>query len=55
MNGMKLLRRCAFTIAHTNGTTSIKSGQCTEACLYVNNVFFVYNCIHEKAIKPSCI
>ena len=24
-------------------------------CLYVNNVLYVYNCIHEKAIKPSCI
>ena len=25
------------------------------ACLYVYNVLYVYNCIHEKAIKPSCI
>ena len=25
------------------------------ACLCVNNVLYVYNCIHEKAIKPSCI
>ena len=25
------------------------------ACLYVNNVLYVYNCIHQKAIKPSCI
>ena len=24
------------------------------ACLYVNNVLYVYNYIHEKAIKPSC-
>ena len=24
-------------------------------CLYVNNVLYVYNCIHEKAIKPYCI
>ena len=24
-------------------------------CLYVHNVLYVYNCIHEKAIKPSCI
>ena len=23
--------------------------------LYVNNVLYVYNCIHEKAIKSSCI
>ena len=25
------------------------------ACLYVYNVLYVYNCIHEQAIKPSCI
>ena len=25
------------------------------ACLFVNNVVYVYNCIHGKAIKPSCI
>ena len=25
------------------------------ACVYVNNVIYVYNCIHEKSIKPSCI
>ena len=25
------------------------------ACLYANNVLHMYNCIHEKAIKPSCI
>ena len=25
------------------------------ACLYANNVLYMYNCIHEKAIKPSCI
>ena len=25
------------------------------ACLYVNNVLYVYNCMHEKAIKPACI
>ena len=25
------------------------------ACLCVNNVLYVYNCIYEKAIKPSCI
>ena len=25
------------------------------ACIYVYNVLYVYNCIHEKAIKPSCI
>ena len=25
------------------------------AHLYVNNVLYVYNCTHEKAIKPSCI
>ena len=25
------------------------------ACLCVNNVLYAYNCIHEKAIKPSCI
>ena len=24
------------------------------ACFYVNNVLYVYNCIHEKAIKPTC-
>ena len=24
------------------------------ACFYVNNVLYVYNCIHEKAIKLSC-
>ena len=24
-------------------------------CLYVHNVLYVYNCIHEKAIKASCI
>ena len=24
-------------------------------CLYVKNVLLVYNCIHEKAINPSCI
>ena len=24
-------------------------------CLYVHNVLYVYNCIHKKAIKPSCI
>ena len=24
-------------------------------CLYVYNVLYVYNCRHEKAIKPSCI
>ena len=24
-------------------------------CLYVHNVLYVYNCRHEKAIKPSCI
>ena len=23
--------------------------------LYVHNVLYVYNCIHEKAMKPSCI
>ena len=23
--------------------------------IYVNNVLYVYNCIHEKAIKSSCI
>ena len=25
------------------------------ACLYANNVLSMYNCIDEKAIKPSCI
>ena len=25
------------------------------ACLCANNVLDMYNCIHEKAIKPSCI
>ena len=25
------------------------------ACPYVSNVIYMYNCIHEKAIKPSCI
>ena len=25
------------------------------ACLCVNNVLYVYNCIHEKVIKPSCV
>ena len=25
------------------------------ACLYANNVLYMYNCIHEMAIKPSCI
>ena len=37
--------------------TCIISGNEFNYCvyLYVNNVLYVYNCIHEKAIKPSCI
>ena len=34
-------------------TVSNEPKYCAYLC--VNNVLYVYNCIHEKAVKPSCI
>ena len=36
-------------------TISVISVFVSDTYVCVNNVLYVYNCIHEKAIKPSCI